>query len=116
MLILRYAISRLALDGSARSGRQALTITAGHLQLARAARIAAVRAQVSFDSGRHWQRTAVARRGGARFAATFTAPAGAYVTLRFRAVDKTGGTITETIYRSYRTRSLPGPTRHAGQR
>ena len=116
MLTLRYAIPRLALDGSAPSGRQALTITAGHLPLARAAAIAAVRALVSFDGGRHWRPAAVARRGGARFAATFTAPAGAYVTLRFRAVDRDGGTITETIYSSYRTRSLAGQARRAGQR
>jgi hypothetical protein len=32
----------------------------------------------------------------------FTAPAGAYVTLRTSATDAAGGSITETITRAYR--------------
>lgn len=104
MLTIRYAVRGLALDGSAPSGRQAVAITAGHLPLARAARIVGARAWVSFDNGTRWQPATVTRHGVTRFAATFTAPPGTHVTLRVRAADKAGGTITETIHRAYQTR------------
>jgi hypothetical protein len=102
MLTLSYAVAGLALNGSAAPGRQAVAITAGHLQLAHAAPIAAAAAWVSVNDGRTWQAVPVTRRSAARFVATFTAPAGSYVTLRVRAVDAAAGSITETIDRSYR--------------
>jgi hypothetical protein len=45
--------------------------------------------------------------GGGRFRATFTAPAGAYVTLRTTAHDAADGSITETITRGYATGPRP---------
>ena len=102
MLTLGYTVGGLALDGSARPGPQTLTITAGHLQLAHAAPITGVRAWISLDHGRTWRAAPTSRRGRGRFTARFTAPAGSLVTLRVRAADAAGGSITETIYRSYR--------------
>jgi hypothetical protein len=103
MMTLGYQVAGLALNGSARPGRQALAITAGHLPLAAAARITQVRAQVSFDGGRHWHATAVTRHGS-RYLASYTAPAGSYVTLRTAARDAAHGRVTETITRAYRIR------------
>ena len=104
MLTLGYSVAHLALDGSARPGPQTLTITAGHLQLAHAAPITGARAWVSYDGGRTWRVARVAPAAGpGQFTARFTAPAGSLVTLRVRATDAAGGSIAETIYRSYRT-------------
>jgi len=106
MLTLGYSVAGLGLDGSARPGPQKLTITAGHLQLAHAAPITGARAWVSLDGGKTWRLARVAPvPGPGRFAARFTAPAGSLVTLRVQAVDAAGGSITETVYRSYRARA-----------
>ncbi|HEV2375822.1 MAG TPA: hypothetical protein VGS19_27105 [Streptosporangiaceae bacterium] len=107
MMTLDYTVRGLSLSGTTAPGRQALTITPGHLQLARAAQIADVRAWVSLDNGTHWHPARVTRHGGTRFTAAFTAPAGSFVTLRVRATDTAGGSITETIDRSYRVGAWP---------
>src|SRR6185437_1675922 len=97
MLTLGYSVTGLALDGSARPGPQTLTITAGHLQLAHAALIMGVRAWVSLDGGTTWRVARVRPAAGpGRFTARFTAPGGSLVTLRVRAADRAGGSITET--------------------
>jgi hypothetical protein len=105
MMTLRYDVHRLALNGSAPAGRQAIGITVGHLQLARAARIARASVSVSFDNGKTWHRATVTRSGPGQFAAAFSAPAGAYVMLRTSAADAAGGGITETITRAYKIAS-----------
>jgi hypothetical protein len=111
MLTLGYSVADLALDGSARTGPQTLTITAGHLQLAHAAPITGARAWVSYDGGRTWRVARVEPAAGpGQFTARFTAPAGSLVTLRVRATDAAGGSITETIYRSYGTVSAGART------
>jgi hypothetical protein len=46
----------------------------------------------------------VTGRGG-RYTATFTAPAGATVSLRTSAADAAGGSITETLTNAYQTSS-----------
>jgi hypothetical protein len=58
--------------------------------------------RVSFDSGRTWHRAHVSRTRAGQFTASFTAPARAAVTLRIRATDAVGGSITETINDAYR--------------
>jgi hypothetical protein len=58
--------------------------------------------QVSFDDGTHWQLARVVGAGGTYHVA-FTAPAGTYITLRTKATDAAGGSITESITRAYRT-------------
>jgi hypothetical protein len=102
MMTLGYRVAGLALDGSAPAGRQLITLTAGHLQLAAAARITRAAAQVSFDDGKTWHAAAVTGSGGT-YRAVFTATAGSYVTLRVTAADAAGGRISETITRAYKT-------------
>jgi hypothetical protein len=101
MMTLGYQIAGLAPDGSTRPGRQSLTVTAGHLALAKAARVTRVMVQVSYDGGQHWH-SATVTGSGARYLATYTAPAGSYVTLRTTAADAAGGQISETITGAYR--------------
>jgi hypothetical protein len=107
MMTLGYQVAGLALNGSTRPGRQALAITAGHLPLAKAARVTRVTVQVSYDGGRHWRAATVTGRG-ARYLATYTAPAGSYVTLRTTAADAAGGQISETITGAYRVADPSG--------
>src|SRR5262249_35405621 len=102
-----------ALNGSASPGRQALTITAGHLQLTKAARVTGASVQASFDGGKTWHHASVTAIGGGGFRASFTAPARAYITLRTTAHDAAGGSITETITRGYATAPL-APVRRTG--
>jgi hypothetical protein len=56
---------------------------------------------VSFDDGHTYQAASVTPQGGGRFRIGFTSPAGAEVTLRVSATDAAGGSVTETIQRSY---------------
>lgn len=56
---------------------------------------------MSFDGGKTWHPASVTPVGGGSFRALFTAPAGAYVTLRTTARDAAGGSVTETITRGY---------------
>ena len=101
MMTLRYQVAGMALDGSTPPGRQVLTVTAGHLQLAHGARVTGASVRVSFDGGKTWHPASVTALGKGSFRATFTAPAGAYVTLRTTARDAAGGSVTETITRGY---------------
>jgi|SRR5579875_1712814 len=101
MMTLGYQVAGLAPNGTARPGRQRLAVTAAHLQLATAPRITRVTVRVSCDGGRHWRRATVTGHG-ARYIATYHAPAGSYVTVRTSASDAAGGQITETITRAYR--------------
>ena len=82
-----------------------LAVTAGHLQLAKAASVTGASVQVSFDGGKTWHRASVTALRGGRFRAEFTAPAGASITLRTTAHDAADGSITETITRAYATAS-----------
>jgi hypothetical protein len=104
MMTLGYQVAHLALDGSAPPGPQTIDITAAHLQLAHAAPVTSLRAWVSFDGGRTWRPAAVTGHPRGQFTAHFTAPASSYPTLRVRATDASGGSITETIIRAYRIR------------
>jgi hypothetical protein len=105
MMTLRYQVGRLAMDGSAPAGRQAIGISVGHIQLATAAHVTGAQVQVSFNDGRTWRSASVAAAGGGRFRAVFTAPAGALVTMRVTATDTAGGSIRETILRAYKIAS-----------
>ncbi|HTS99324.1 MAG TPA: hypothetical protein VMI33_22165 [Streptosporangiaceae bacterium] len=102
MMTLLYRVRALATNGSARTGRQLVGVTAGHLQLARAAAITGLTAQVSVNDGRTWRAVPVRPAGGTRFDVTFNAPPGSYVSLRVHAADAAGGQITETVIRAYR--------------
>jgi len=105
MLALSYQVAGLAVNGSAPAGPQAIRLSVGHLQLARAARITRATVQVSVDNGRTWRSALVVPLGGGQFEVTFPAAAGDYVTLRTTAADAAGGPVTETIARGYKIAS-----------
>src|SRR5215472_2728577 len=96
MMTLTYGVAGLRLSGTAPAGRQTLHVLAGHLQAARAATVTQVSVLVSFDGGKTWHRARVSGHASS-YAAAFTAPPGALVTLRASAADAAGGTVTETI-------------------
>jgi hypothetical protein len=104
MMTLQYAIAGLTLPGATRPGRQVLRVTAGHLQLVKPITVTRASVSVSFDGGKTWHRATVTGHGG-RYTATFTAPAGAKVSLRTSAADAAGGSVTETITNAYQTSS-----------
>ena len=117
MLTLAYQVAGLAPDGSAPPGRQQISLTTGHIQLAAAPAIQAAGVAVSFDGGKTWTPAQVTPRSTAgRFTASFTAPAGTFVTLRTTAADGAGGSVTETITRAYRTAAIHAVTTAAVQR
>ncbi len=101
MMTLNYRVHGLRPDGRAPAGRQLIDLAAGHVQLARPARITGATAQVSYDDGQTFRPAAVTRSGDGRFLVSFSAPAGVDVTLRVSATDAAGGSITETILRAY---------------
>lgn len=105
MMTLRYQVARLALNETVPPGKQVLDVTAGHLQLAKAAPVTTTTVQVSFDNGKTWRGAVVTSLGGGHYRAVYTAPAGRYVTLRVSASDAAHGQITETITRAYQTAS-----------
>jgi hypothetical protein len=102
MMTLRYGVAGLGLGGAAPSGRQVVHVLAGHLQAVKATAVTRASVSVSFDGGKTWHPARVSGHGGS-YAAVFTAPAGALVTLRTSAADAAGGTVTETITSAYRT-------------
>lgn len=104
-MTLRYQVARLALNETVPPGKQVLDVTAGHLQLAKAAPVTTTTVQVSFDNGKTWRGAVVTSLGGGHYRAVYTAPAGRYVTLRVSASDAAHGQITETITRAYQTAS-----------
>jgi hypothetical protein len=101
LMTLDYHVAGMSLRGLTQPGPQAITLTAGHIQLAPAAAITGATAQVSFNSGHTWRAAAVAPRGHGKFRITFTAPPGVTVTTRVSATDASGGAITETIQNGY---------------
>ena len=112
LLTLRYGVAGESVDGAARPGRQVITLTAGHVQPARATRITRAAMSVSFNGGRTWHRARLTGRDG-RFTAVFSAPAGARVTLRASAADAAGGTVAQTIARAYRIAAAAAAPRAA---
>jgi hypothetical protein len=100
MMTLQYAVAGLGLNGATRPGQQRLHLTVGHLQGAAASKITKASVSVSFDGGTTWHRAKITGSGGS-YTATFTAPAGAKVTLRTRAADAAGGSVAETITSAY---------------
>ena len=105
MLTLKYHVAGQGLHGSTRPGHQAVTITAGHIQLAPRIPVTHTRVQVSVNGGITWQQAQVAPLGGGRFRATFTAQPGARVSLRVTSSDTAHNSLAETILNAYQTRA-----------
>jgi hypothetical protein len=103
MIMLDYQVAGLGLDGATGPGRQAIAITAGHIELAPSVRVTSMQVQVSLNGGRTWQRAQVRAAGADHFGVTFTAPPSAKVSLRVTATDRAGNSLSETILRAYRT-------------
>ena len=103
MVTLDYRVAGLSPHGSTGPGRQAVTITAGHIQLAPHVPVTQAGVQVSFDGGKTWQQAQVRPLGGGRFHASFTAPPSATVSLRSTARDSAGNGLAETILGAYQT-------------
>jgi hypothetical protein len=101
MMTLDYHVHGLSLHGTTTPGPQVIGLTVGHLQLSGHAPVTGATALVSYDGGRTWRPADVTPAGGGNFAISFTAPAGANVTLRTSATDAAGGSITETIQDAY---------------
>jgi hypothetical protein len=109
MMTLLYDVSGMAVDGVAPPGQQQLQLTVGRLQGAPSSRITGATVAVSVNGGTTWQPATVtpavegAGEVGGLFDVTFTAPPGAFVSLRVHAADAAGDQITETITRGYKT-------------
>ena len=101
LMTLSYRVQGLSLTGQARPGPQVVDVTAGHIQLGGTAKITGATARVSFNDGDSWFPAHVTALGGGRFKVAYSAPAGVDVTLRVRASDAAGGSISETIVRGY---------------
>jgi hypothetical protein len=108
MMTLRYGVIGLGLDGATVPGQQVVLVLVGHLQLARAAKITGATVSVSFDGGKTWHAARVTGSGGS-YAAVFSAPPGARVTLRTSASDAAGGSVAETISNAYQVASSSAP-------
>jgi hypothetical protein len=103
MLTLNYQVAGLALNGTTAAGPQTINLSAGHLQLAKAPKITGATAKVSFNGGHTFRAATVTLQGGGRFRIGFTAPAKAAVTLRVKATDAAGDSVTETVVSAYGT-------------
>jgi hypothetical protein len=103
MMTLDYHVAGLALNGTTTAGPQTINLSAGHLELAAATRVTGAKAEVSFNGGHTYQAARVTTEGCGHFRVSFTAPAGAGVTLRVSAIDAAGGSISETILGAYQT-------------
>ncbi len=108
MMTLDYQLAREGLDGSAPAGPQSLGIAINHLPESTPYPVARAQLQVSLNNGTSWQPAALARicHGQVctnQYRATYTAPAGAQVSLRVTARDTHGATVTETVLGAYQT-------------
>jgi hypothetical protein len=104
MMTLRYGVAGMDLSGATNAGQQVVHVQVGHLQLAREPKITGALVSVSFDGGKTWRAARMTGTGGS-YDAVFNAPAGARVTLRTRASDVAGGSVTETIRNAYEVAS-----------
>jgi hypothetical protein len=102
MMTLDYQVRGLALNGTTPPGPQLVRLHVGHLQLAPAPPVTSTSAWVSCDDGASWRRAAVTAAGGGNFRIAFSRPRGCRVTLRVRAADAAGGSVTETVTRAWR--------------
>jgi hypothetical protein len=108
MMTLGYRLAREGLDGTTPSGPQALGIAINHLPGSTPYPVARAQLEVSFNDGTSWQSATLARvcHGQVctnQYRASYTAPAGAQVSLRVSARDIHGAAVTETILSAYQT-------------
>ena len=103
MMTLLYNVSGMAVHGVAPPGQQQIQLTVGRLQHAPVSKVTGATVAVSVNGGTTWHPATVTAAAGGVFNVTFTAPAGAFVSLRVHAADAAGDQINETITRGYKT-------------
>jgi subtilisin family serine protease len=90
------------LAGDLPGGRQSIGLAASHLPGAvGAGRIAGATLSVSYDDGVTWRPASLAGRAGSGWTASFVAPRTGYVSLKARAWDSAGNTVTQEVIRAY---------------
>ena len=99
-MTIEYTVARLSLLEATQPGPQAIHLSVGHLQLVKPIKVTRAAVSVSFDGGKTWHAAQVTGHDGS-YAAAFTAPAGAKVTLRTSAADAAGGSVSEIIANAY---------------
>jgi hypothetical protein len=102
LMTLNYNVAGLGMNGVAPAGAQVIGISVGHQQTVTGGAVTSVHTGFSVDGGKSWL-PATVKGSGATWRATFTAPAGAKVSLRVSATDADAGAITETITNAYAT-------------
>ena len=103
LLTFGYQVARIALDGTTPGGPQDVRISVGHQALVPSApAVTTVAALYSTNGGASWQPASVSG-SGATWHASFSAPAGSYVSLRVSAADAAGGSLSETVIRAFAT-------------
>jgi subtilisin family serine protease len=97
----------LSLDNTLRAGKaHRITLSAAHSPFLKPApKVSKLELWTSVDDGAHWTQVRTAPVGGGQYTATVRHPAltdttGA-VSLRVRAVDAAGNTVTQTVHRAY---------------
>lgn len=79
-----------------------IPVTVAHQPGAPATRVKSLTVEVSYDDGRTWRTAELRRDGTARWVARVRHPAGAgYASLRARATDSRGGTVSQTVLHAY---------------
>jgi hypothetical protein len=103
-LDVAYAVGGLDLANDAPRLTTA-TVTIGHQTGSAGGEVTGARLWWSPDDGATWHRTALRRTDAGVYAADLRVPAGTeHVSLRFRAKDKAGATINQTVIRAYGVR------------
>ncbi|MGK5742543.1 S8 family serine peptidase [Micromonospora sp. URMC 103] len=104
LLQLDYAVDTDA-SGTARRTTD-LTVSAAHLPgVTGCGSVGQVGLDISYDDGAHWQRQTVSRTGDGSWTARLRAPKGAaYVSLRARAADGAGDSVSQTVIRAFGVR------------
>ncbi|MGW0517256.1 S8 family serine peptidase [Crossiella sp. NPDC003009] len=100
LLDIRYDLP-LDLANRAKPGEFAVTVTAPHQAGSGGRGAVAVTMEVSTDDGATWRPVPVLPSGKS-WTAKVTNPAGGFVSLRTKAIDADGGSVTETVVRAYR--------------
>ena len=100
-MVVRYA-PRLDVANSAPAGRVfEIPVTVAHQPGAPAASVRSLTVEVSYDDGKTWQKAKL-RSAGKGWVATVRHPGQpGYVSLRAKAVDSAGNTVTQSVIRAY---------------
>lgn len=101
MMMLHYVVAHEGLNGRTKPGLQQIAIRASQLPLATPSAITSLAVRFSVNGGKTWKPARLTRTGAGSYLAAFSASAGRDVTLRVRATDAAGGSVSETIESAY---------------